>query len=55
MTININQELLAKAVELKIRPHLIDEGNLSNPKQEGWQHSKTMPKVQKQFLSRSKH
>lgn len=45
MEMKINEELLAKAVDYKIRPVLIDQGNLANPKTEGFQHQVVIPKA----------
>ena len=51
MVIRIDEALLAKAVDARIRPALIDEGGLDNIKDEGYQHQKVLPKA-RSLLSR---
>lgn len=41
----INEPLLIRAVDEKIRPLLIDQGYLDNVKEEGYQHKKVIPKA----------
>ncbi|HYE17555.1 MAG TPA: AAA family ATPase [Tepidisphaeraceae bacterium] len=53
MDIRIDEGLLARAVDVKIRPLLIDEGHLGNVKSEGYQHLKVIPKAQPLLSRRS--
>lgn len=46
MTVKINKELFARAVDAKIRPLLIDRGYLDDPDHESYQHSTVIPKAQ---------
>jgi catechol 2,3-dioxygenase-like lactoylglutathione lyase family enzyme len=47
--VQINEELLSKAVEQTIQPYLIEKGALFDPKLEGYHHQKVIPKVQQIF------
>lgn len=41
--IKIDEALLARAVDVRIRPLLVDQGHLRGPKDEGYQHHKVIP------------
>lgn len=43
MAVLINEEVLAKAVQAKIRPLLVDEGYLDKRENESYHHAKVIP------------
>lgn len=53
MAVNINQDLLARAVAAKIKPLLIDQDYLDDSKHEGYHHEKVIPKAQPLLARRS--
>lgn len=46
ITMQIDEELLALAVQKTLRPHLIDEGALNDPKREAYHHQEVIPGAQ---------